>query len=284
MRPPLPALSVIEGQVHQALLEDVGSGDLTAALLPPRAYSRAQLVVRESAILCGTAWFDEVFHQLDTRIHVDWEASDGDRVEAGQILAQVVGPTRALLTGERTALNFVQLLSGVSTLARRYADAVAGTRVRLLDTRKTLPGLRLAQKYAVVCGGCANHRLGLYDAILIKENHVQAAGGIRAALERAMELAPDLEIEVEVENLDELREALAAGAHRILLDNFDLDGMREAVAVTHGRARLEASGGVDLGRLRAIAETGVDDISVGGLTKDVRAVDLSLGVVASWEE
>jgi len=284
VRPPLPALSVIEGQVHQALLEDVGSGDLTAALLPPRAYSRAQLVVRESAILCGTAWFDEVFHQLDTRIHVDWEASDGDRVEAGQILAQVVGPTRALLTGERTALNFVQLLSGVSTLARRYADAVAGTRVRLLDTRKTLPGLRLAQKYAVVCGGCANHRLGLYDAILIKENHVQAAGGIRAALERAMELAPDLEIEVEVENLDELREALAAGAHRILLDNFDLDGMREAVAVTHGRARLEASGGVDLGRLRAIAETGVDDISVGGLTKDVRAVDLSLGVVASWEE
>lgn len=282
MRPPLPAQSVIENQVHQALLEDVGSGDLTAALLSPKARSRATLVVREPAILCGTAWFDEVFHQLDPTIRVDWQHQDCERLEADQVLARLEGPTRALLTGERTALNFVQLLSGVATVAGRFADAVAGTGVRLLDTRKTLPGLRLAQKYAVVCGGCSNHRLGLYDAILIKENHIQAAGGLRAAVERAMELAPDLEIEVEVEDLQELEEALRVGAHRILLDNFDLEGMRQAVAITHGRARLEVSGGVDLAGLRAIAETGVNDISVGALTKNVRAIDLSLRMEESW--
>lgn len=263
--------------VALALAEDVGGGDLTAALIPEDAQAEATVVSRERAVLCGAAWFDAVFQQLDPRIHIEWRAADGDRVEPDQLLCTLHGPARALLTGERTALNFLQALSGTATLARRYADLVAGTGATILDTRKTLPGLRLAQKYAVKVGGGTNHRIGLYDGILIKENHIIAAGSIRAVIEQARAIAPsNVFIEVEVETLDQLREALAAGARMILLDNMDLDQMREAVRLNEGRAELEASGGVNLQRVRAIAETGVDRISIGSLTKDVRAIDLSL--------
>jgi len=227
-------------------------------------------------VLSGTAWVDEVFRQLDPTVVVDWLVRDADAIAPGQTLCRLSGPARSLLTGERTALNFLQTLSGTATLARRWADAVAGTKARILDTRKTIPGLRLAQKYAVTCGGCHNHRIGLYDAVLIKENHIAAAGSITAALRAAQREAAGLEIEIEVETLEQLREALAAGARRVLLDNFPLDRLREAVAIAAGRARLEASGGVTPGTVRAIAETGVDDISVGALTKDVRAIDLSM--------
>lgn len=274
-----PPLEIISRQVRVALEEDLGSGDLTAVLIPASARSRATLTCRERAVLCGAPWVDEVFRQLDPGVRIRWYQRDGDRLAPGRILCELEGPARALLSGERTALNFLQTLSATATRARLYADAVAGTGTRILDTRKTLPGLRVAQKYAVRCGGCSNHRSGLFDAILIKENHIQAAGSIGAALEAARRLSPGVEIEVEVESLAELQEAIAAGGKRLLLDNFDLEGLREAVRVAAGRARLEASGGVDLSTLRAIAETGVDDISVGGLTKDVRAVDLSLRFV-----
>jgi nicotinate-nucleotide pyrophosphorylase (carboxylating) len=266
----------LKATVALALAEDVGEGDLTAALIPSEARAAATVISRESAVLCGTAWFSEVFRQLDPRIAVHWQAQDGDRVTPDQPLCNLDGPARALLTGERTALNFLQTLSGTATLARRYADAVAGTRAVILDTRKTLPGLRRAQKYAVRCGGCQNHRLGLYDAVLIKENHIMAAGSITAAVTTARRLYPQVTLEVEVETLAELAEALQAGPDIVMLDNFDLEGMRQAVAVTAGRVKLEASGNVNLDTLRRIAETGVDYISVGGLTKDVRAVDLSL--------
>jgi nicotinate-nucleotide pyrophosphorylase (carboxylating) len=272
----LPSASIISEQVCTALAEDVGCGDQTAALIPPDAQMQAQLICREPAVLCGAAWFDEVFHQLDSGIEIEWQAQDGEAIAADRLLCILRGNARTLLTGERTAINYLQTLSATATLAKRYADAVAGTGVRVLDSRKTIPGLRLQQKYAVTCGGCHNHRVGLYDAILIKENHILAAGSIRAALEAAQRHAPNLEIEVEVESLDELEQALAAGARRVLLDNFDLESLRQAVAINQGRARLEASGGVNLETIRAIAETGVDDISVGGLTKDIRAVDLSL--------
>jgi nicotinate-nucleotide pyrophosphorylase (carboxylating) len=278
--PPLPPpVESIARQVRAALEEDLGSGDLTAALIPAAARSRVTLACREQAVLCGAPWADEVFRQLDPQIRIRWHDRDGDLLAPGRILCELEGPTRALLSGERTAMNFLQTLSATATLARLYAEAVTGTGARILDTRKTLPGLRLAQKYAVRCGGCANHRIGLFDAILIKENHIQAAGSIGAALEAARRLSPDVEIEVEVESLAELEAALAAGGKRILLDNFDLEMLREAVRICTGRARLEASGGVDLSTLRAIAETGVDDISVGGLTKDIRAVDLSMRFV-----
>jgi nicotinate-nucleotide pyrophosphorylase (carboxylating) len=230
-------------------------------------------------VICGCAWFDETFKQLDAGVEVRWAVTDGDSVRAETVICELQGDTRALLTAERTALNYLQTLSGTATLARSYADAVAGTGVRILDTRKTLPGLRLQQKYAVVCGECYNHRVGLYDAILIKENHIAAAGSIAAAVEAAHNQAPDLEIEIEVESLAEMEEAIAAGARRILLDNFSLEQLTEAVQVNAKRARLEASGGVTLQRIRAIAETGVDDISVGGLTKDVTAVDFSMRFV-----
>jgi nicotinate-nucleotide pyrophosphorylase (carboxylating) len=266
----------IEATVRNALAEDVGSGDITAALIAVDARAKAQVISREEAVLCGTAWFDEVFRQLDRAIAVTWLAADGDTVRADQTLCTLEGPARTLLTGERTALNFLQTLSGTATLTRRYVEAVSGTKARVLDTRKTLPGLRTAQKYAVTCGGGRNHRIGLFDAFLIKENHILASGGIANAVKQARSSAPGKPVEVEVENLDELREALATGAERILLDNMPLDTLREAVAVTAGCARLEASGGVDLHTIRAIAETGVDDISVGRLTKDVRAVDLSM--------
>ncbi len=271
-----PPVADIERQVREALNEDLGGGDLTASLIPGDSQSRVRIVCREAGVLCGIAWVSEVFRQLDPAIGLQWEHADGDRLRPDSLLCRLTGNTRALLSGERTALNFLQTLSGTATRAAAYADAVAGTGVRILDTRKTLPGLRLAQKYAVRCGGGANHRIGLFDMVLIKENHILAAGSISAALRAAAYAAPGVEVEIEVESLDELREALATGARRVLLDNFDLDQLRAAVAENAGRARLEASGGVDLGTVRAIAEAGVDDISVGGLTKDVRALDLSM--------
>lgn len=262
--------------VALALAEDVGAGDLTAALIPEDAQAEATVISRESAVLCGVAWFNAVFRQLDPRIHIEWRAADGDRIEPDQRLCTLRGPARAMLTGERTALNFLQALSGTATLARRYADAVAGTGATILDTRKTLPGLRLAQKYAVRCGGCQNHRIGLFDAVLIKENHIMAAGSITNAIATARRLHPGVTVEVEVENLAELEEALAARPDIVMLDNFDLATMAEAVRITAKRVKLEASGNVNFDTVRAIAETGVDYISIGGLTKDVRAVDLSM--------
>jgi nicotinate-nucleotide pyrophosphorylase (carboxylating) len=275
----LPAASAISEQVRLALAEDVGSGDRTAALIPEDAQMQAQLICREGATICGTSWVDEVFRQLDPSIELKWQVGDGDRVAPDQLLCLLSGSGRALLTGERTAMNYLQTLSATATLAGRYADAVAGTGVRVLDSRKTIPGLRLQQKYAVTCGGCHNHRVGLFDAILIKENHIMAAGSIAASIAAAIKEAPELEIEIEVEDLDELEQALAAGAKRVLLDNFDLQMLRQAVQANQGRARLEASGNVNLETIRPIAETGVDDISVGGLTKDIKAVDLSMRFV-----
>lgn len=276
-----PLDAEIERNVAAALAEDVGSGDLTAQLVPAGVHSRATVIAREQAILCGSAWFTRCFHELDREINIVWQAQDGQPVSADQVLCEMEGPARALLTGERSALNFLQLLSGVATRVRQYADLVSGTRAQIVDTRKTIPGLRLAQKYAVKCGGGGNHRLGLYDGILIKENHIHAAGSIAAALDAARQVAGSAAgacqfVEVEVETLAELQEALSAGARMILLDNLGLDQLREAVAITAGRAVLEASGNVSLDTVRGIAETGVDRISIGGLTKDVRALDLSL--------
>lgn len=275
----LPPLALIEAQVREALAEDVGAGDLTAGLLPANATARAEVITREDAVLCGSAWFDQVFRQLDPEVSIDWQARDGESVRPGQRLCTLAGRLRPLLTGERTALNYLQLLSGTATRARRAADAVAGLPVRLLDTRKTLPGLRRPQKYAVVCGGCHNHRMGLFDAILIKENHIAAAGSISAAIAAARRLTEEVPVEIEVESLAGLREALEAGVEQVLLDNFDPPALRRAVELTAGRARLEASGGIAQDRLREIAETGVDAISVGGLTKHVEAVDLSMRLV-----
>jgi nicotinate-nucleotide pyrophosphorylase (carboxylating) len=267
----------IERNVTAALTEDVGSGDLTAQLMPAGHPARGVVVSREEAVLCGAGWFDACFLRLDANARIRWHARDGARIHAGQMLCEIDADTRALLTAERTALNFLQLLSGTASVTRKYMDAIAGTRAKIVDTRKTLPGLRLAQKYAVRCGGGANHRLGLYDGILIKENHIMAAGGVAPVLAQARKLAPEgVFIQIEVETLEQLGEALAAGAKMILLDNMDLAQMRKAVALTAGRAALEASGGVDLSKVRAIAETGVSRISIGSLTKDVRAIDLSL--------
>lgn len=270
----------ISQQVGIALAEDIGSGDLTANLIPADAFSTVKVVCREHAVICGRPWFDEVFHQLDANIQINWNLAEGDTVEGGVVICTLSGNTRALLSGERTALNYLQTLSGTATLAQQYADLVSNTKASILDTRKTLPGLRLQQKYAVTCGGCRNHRIGLYDAILIKENHVIAAGSIGNALKLAQASSPSgVEIEIEVETLDELTQALDAGGKRILLDNLNNDLLRQAVSLNQGRARLEASGGVNLQTVKGIAETGVDDISVGGLTKDVRAVDLSMRFV-----
>jgi len=266
----------INAQVATALAEDVGGGDITAGLIPASATASARVITREEGVLCGTDWVDETFRQLDPAIIVDWETSDSERIRADQTLFRLEGPARALLTGERTALNFLQLLSGTASRCRRYADIVEGTGVRLLDTRKTIPGLRRAQKYAVTCGGCHNHRVGLYDAFLIKENHIMACGGIDAAVGAARDIADGLMVEVEVENFDELAQALSAGADRVMLDNFSLDQLAEAVKETAGRAELEASGNVTAKTLRPIAETGVDCISIGALTKDCEALDLSM--------
>ena len=267
----------IARQVRDALNEDLGDGDLTAALVPADAQTTARVVARETAVLCGRRWFDEVFRQIDSSLVIDWKLADGAALHAGALVCELHGNARGLLSGERTALNFLQTLSGTASLAACYVAAVADTSATVLDTRKTIPGLRLAQKYAVRCGGASNHRFGLYDAILIKENHIRAAGSIGAAMRRALAGAADgVMIEVEVESLDELQQALAAGARRVLLDNFDNALLREAVAVNAGRARLEASGGVNLQTIGGIAATGVDFISVGQLTKDVRATDFSM--------
>ncbi len=263
-------------RVKCALNEDIGTGDLTADLIPPDTRARAHVLCRERATICGRPWFDEVFHQLNADIHIEWHCEEGDAVDADTRVCSLDGPARELLTGERTALNFLQTLSATATLTRRYAQMIAHTGARVLDTRKTLPGLRLAQKYAVLCGGGKNHRLGLYDAILIKENHIMAAGSITRAVTSARAQHTDTRIEVETENLGEFDEALAAGADIIMLDNYSLDDMREAVRRNAGRTKLEASGGVGPDTLVAIAETGVDYISVGALTKDIKAVDLSM--------
>lgn len=274
--PMLPPQISIEDDVRRALAEDVGSGDLTASLVPDTT-AHAELVTRDDAVLSGTAWADEVFRQLDKRVRTTWLKRDGERIAVGSVIARLEGPARTLLTGERAALNFLQTLSGTATLTALYVDAVRGTHTKVLDTRKTLPGLRHAQKYAVVCGGGHNHRLGLYDAVLIKENHLAAAGSITNAFAQVRAtVAADILIEIEVENIDQLHEALNAGATRVLLDNFDLEQLTAAVLETAGRATLEASGGITLDNIRAIAETGVDFISVGSLTKHLRAIDLSL--------
>lgn len=261
-------------QVDAALAEDIGSGDVTAGLIDAATRARAEVVVREPAVLCGTAWFDAVFASLDPDIAIEWQAGDGDRIAPGQVVCRLEGSARPLLSGERCALNFLQTLSATATEAARYVDAVAGTGATILDTRKTIPGLRLAQKYAVRCGGAANHRTGLYDAVLIKENHIRAAGSIAAALAAADGIG--VAVEIEVETLDELDAALAAGATRVLLDNFAVSELRAAVERTAGRAALEASGGVNLGTVREIALTGVDFVSVGQLTKNVSAIDFSM--------
>jgi nicotinate-nucleotide pyrophosphorylase (carboxylating) len=266
----------IEEEVRCALAEDIGTGDVTAALIPETSRVTATVVCRETAVLCGTSWFAEVFHQLDPEIAIDWAQVDGDLISADQRVCTLHGLSRPLLTGERTALNFLQTLSGTATAAHRYASTIADLPTKVLDTRKTLPGLRQAQKYAVCCGGCYNHRHGLYDGILIKENHILAAGSIAAAVERARTCDSNLPVEIEVENLDELQQALAASADILLLDNFDLPDLFEAVRLNQKRAKLEASGGITLGNIRQIAETGVDYISVGALTKDIHAIDMSM--------
>ena len=269
--------SVIESNVAAALAEDIGGGDWSAQLIAATAGATASVISRESAVVCGVPWFNACFNRLDPKVGIDWLVSDGDKVVTGQKLCAVRGAARALLTAERTSLNFLQLLSAVATATRRYVDAVAGTKAKIVDTRKTLPGLRIAEKYAVRIGGGINHRSGLYDAILIKENHLAAAGSIAGALREARRVAPPgVWIQIEVESLPQLHEALAAGARMILLDNMPLEQMREAVTVAAGRAELEASGGITLDNVRAIAETGVDRISVGSLTKDIKAVDLSM--------
>jgi nicotinate-nucleotide pyrophosphorylase (carboxylating) len=259
-----------------ALAEDVGSGDITAALIPQDHRARARVITRESGIVCGSAWVNAVFEQVDPDVVVEWRVEDGQAVSPDDTLFTLEGPARGLLTGERAALNFLQLLSGTASRCRRYADLVAGTGVRLLDTRKTIPGLRIAQKYAVHCGGCHNHRVGLYDAFLIKENHIRACGGIATAIRAARDLAPGKPVEIEVENLDELEQALDAVADRVMLDNFTLEQMAAAVRLAAGRTELEASGNVTEATLRPIAETGVDYISIGALTKDCKALDLSM--------
>lgn len=263
-------------QVERALAEDVGAGDLTADLIPADTLGSARVISRETAVICGRNWFDETFRQLDPAVRIHWQVNEGERVAANTELCRLEGPARALLTGERTALNFLQTLSATATAASSFAEAVAGTKTRILDTRKTLPGLRRAQKYAVACGGGHNHRAGLFDAILIKENHIMAAGSITQAVSAARNLHPGVTVEVETENLSELDEALAAGADIIMLDEYSLDDMREAVRRNAGRSKLEVSGNVDLTTVGLIAQTGVDYISVGGLTKHVRAVDLSM--------
>ena len=275
--PELPA--DLGAQVDAALREDIGSGDVTAALVPAGQRVRGGLITREEAILCGRAWAEETFRRLDPRVQLTWHAADGERLAANQVIFEIAGPARAVLTGERTALNFLQLLSGTATAARRFADAIAGTPCRILDTRKTLPGLRSAQKYAVRCGGGDNHRMGLYDRVLIKENHIAAAGSLTAAIEAARRSAPGLTVEVEVESPAELEEALNARPDIVMLDDFSPSDLQAAVRLNQARGRpvkLEASGSVSLETVRALAATGVDYISVGALTKHVRAVDLSM--------
>lgn len=266
----------IQETVRRALVEDIGTGDVTAGLIPAGKLATATVISREEAVLCGTGWFDEVFRQLDPQVQVVWEHQDGDKVTADTLLCTLTGSARSILSGERAALNFLQTLSATATATRRYVDLVAHTRCRILDTRKTLPGLRIAQKYAVLCGGGTNHRIGLYDRVLIKENHIMAAGSITAAIQQARKLHPGILVEVETENLQELAEAVAASADIIMLDEYSLADMREAVRLVAGKIPLEASGSVNPETVVAIAETGVDFVSIGSITKHVRAVDLSM--------
>ncbi len=274
-----PALrKAMDASVDAALAEDLGGGDVTGLLVPPNATATAELKVREQAVLCGTPWFEAVVRRCAPQAEVTWRYAEGDTMTANSLVCRLHGPARGLLTAERTALNFLQLLSATATVTRQYTQIVQGTGARILDTRKTIPGLRLAQKYAVRVGGGTNQRLGLYDGALIKENHIAAAGGVVAVLKQANGLSRQVPVQIEVENLAQLREALEADASAILLDNFTVQAMREAVAITAGRAVLEASGGVDRDTVRAIAETGVDRISIGSLTKDIRAVDYSLRI------
>jgi len=266
----------VHANVRAALLEDVGDGDITARLIPANEQASAAIITREDAIICGLDWVNEVARQVDGSIRIDWQVADGQQAKANQVLFQAHGNARSLLTFERCALNFLQCLSGTASIAHYYASLVAGTPVKLLDTRKTIPGLRKAQKYAVACGQCYNHRIGLYDAFLIKENHIAACGGISQAIATARQQEPSKPVEVEVESMNELTQALDAGADRIMLDNFSLSDMRDAVALASGRAELEASGGITQNTLLPIAETGVDYISIGALTKDCRAIDLSM--------
>jgi len=262
-------------QTRHFLDEDIGTGDLTAAIVPEYTVAGAEVMTREPMVVCGQAWFDAVFKGLDEGVAIDWREAEGKMVAAGTTLCKISGRARALLSGERTALNILQTLSATATLARQYADAVAGTGCRVLDTRKTIPGLRLAQKYAVKCGGCDNHRMGLYDGILIKENHIIAAGSIASAVKQARSIS-DVMVEVEVENLQELQQAIAAKPDRILLDNFSLEDLSAAVAMRVGAIKLEASGDIDLSNIRQVAETGIDYISIGALTKNVAAINLSM--------
>ena len=273
---PSPSQDHIRHQVANALAEDIRGGDITAQLISGEAQANARIITREPGILCGADWAEQAFMQVDSRVQLKWHARDGDTLSANDTLFTVSGPARALLTAERTALNFLQLLSGTATRCHHYANLVEGTNVKLLDTRKTIPGLRLAQKYAVTCGGCHNHRIGLFDAFLIKENHIMACGGITEAVTAARAMNSEVLLEIEVESLAELQLALSAGADRIMLDNFDLQSMRDAVALAGGKAELEASGNVTDATLRPIAETGVDYISIGALTKDCKALDLSM--------
>jgi nicotinate-nucleotide pyrophosphorylase (carboxylating) len=269
--------SAIRENVKAALDEDLGRGDLTTKLISPGARAKATVITREAAVLCGTSWFEACFRKLDPKVKIRWTAKDGDNIHAGQALCEIKGKARALLTAERTALNFLQLLCATATRTRRYAEAVKGTRAAIMDTRKTLPGLRIAQKYAVRVGGAKNQRIGVFDGVLIKENHIIASGSVAQALQRAQKLAAGkVPIQIEVENFQQLQQALNAGAKLMLLDNFNVDQMREAVRIVAGRAELEASGGINLENVRAVADTGVDRISIGSLTKDVKAVDLSM--------
>jgi nicotinate-nucleotide pyrophosphorylase (carboxylating) len=272
-------LASFNTNIAAALAEDVGSGDVTGRLVPEKEWVKATVTVREAAVLCGAPWFEGVMKHLDPSIRIDWKYAEGDMMRADTIACEIEAPARALMTAERSALNFLQLLSAVASATRRYVDVIKGTRSVILDTRKTLPGLRQAQKYAVRVGGGVNHRMALYDAMLIKENHIAAAGGIAAAMRVAQELDAGVPIQIETETIAELKEALAAGATSILLDNFSLDDMRAAVEISAGRAVLEASGGVNMDTVRAISETGVDRISIGSLTKDIKATDYSLRVI-----
>ncbi|WP_455380019.1 carboxylating nicotinate-nucleotide diphosphorylase [Acidihalobacter prosperus] len=276
LSPNLPAPEIIEANVEMALSEDIGSGDLTAGLIAEDVTAKAEVMAKENAVLCGQAWFENVFRSLSPDIRIQWFFKDGETISSNTRLCTLEGPARPLLSGERTALNFLQTLSGTATTTRHYAQLLAGTTTRLLDTRKTLPCLRAAQKYAVLCGGGQNHRMGLHDAILIKENHIAAAGSITQATQQARAVSTDVKIEVETENLDELREALEAKADIIMLDDYSPDDMARAVKIVNGRAKLEVSGGIEEKKLREIALTGVDFISVGALTKHLHAIDLSM--------
>jgi nicotinate-nucleotide pyrophosphorylase (carboxylating) len=267
---------LIINQAANALDEDVGSGDISAELIDAGVWLETELLVREDAVLCGCQWFDEVFRQCDDKISTQWHAGDGEQITANSVVCEVSGPARGLLTAERSALNFLQTLSGTATLTRTYSDRIKHTRCKILDTRKTIPQLRVAQKYAVLCGGGSNHRIGLFDAFLIKENHLAACGGIAHAVARAREMHPEKLLEVEVENLEQLQQAIDAGVERALLDNFSLEDMKRAVELNHRRIELEASGNIEEDKLLQIADSGVDFISIGALTKNLRAIDFSL--------